>query len=120
MYRLHLYVQAVKHNLVYPNYGWITWYRKNWWAGNFSYHCTKEEIKGFLQQSWTLSIKFHLEPDDSDIPTAAGFVRHILQYNIFIYSHNYIGTLPNNCKTVNCESQYIYTVVDPGFIKGEH
>ena len=77
MYAALIYLQGFRHNLSYPDYGWITWHGRNLLniPRNFSNHCTDEEVKGFMQQSQILSINFFLEPDNSDIPTASGLVR---------------------------------------------
>ena len=78
MYATLIYLQALRHNLVYPNYGWITWHGTNkMWKepGNFSNDCTEEEVEEFIQESRILSITSFLNPDNSDIPTASGLVR---------------------------------------------
>ena len=86
MYAALIYLQGFRHNLVYPNYGWITWSGINLQRipGNFSNHCTNNEVEEFLKQSRILSITSFLEPDNSDIPTASGLVRQYKYWNITV------------------------------------
>ena len=81
MYATLKYLQAVRHNLVYPDYGWITWHGRNLISipGNLPNYCTKEEVKEFIRQSRILSITLFLDPDNGDIPTASGLVRQYIK-----------------------------------------
>ena len=104
LYAALICLQAVRQNLVYPDYGWITWHGEKslWNEPNFLNDCTEEEVKEFIQRSQMLSIVFFLDSDDSDIPTASCLVR---QYNKELSVQRNKPTEPFalTIKTINCQ-----------------
>ena len=72
--------------MVYPHFAYITYggYNEKWWTDEVAgeslndEECTTDALNAFVRNSRPLQLHFFPEPDDHNVPTDAGFVRHLV------------------------------------------